>query len=237
MVKTHAHALRVLSRTRDFLARTQVTTLVGDLEGQRKELDEVIAQLSSQGDLSGTLTRASRAGTLTAHQLARRLRVVFIRPVVRAGRRMTGPEQEALRQLVMPKARGFEQLVSAGNQFAELVDRHKAQFVSAGLSSDAATKLRAAAAELLAAVSTRSAVVGQRVASVQGARATATAGRRLLRLIDALVRPALESDPAMAAEWQSLVRLGNRSGGGEAGEPVAQVTAAAGPLAEGLKAA
>lgn len=236
MRKNHAHTLRVLTRTRDFLARTQVTSLVGDLEVQRKELDALITQLASFGDQTRMLMQASRSGTLAARQLARRLRRVFIRPVVRAGRRMTGAELEALRVLTMPRTGNFEQLASTGNAFADLVDRHQAQFVSAGLSSDAAAKLRAASTELLAAVHTRSADQGQRVAKSQGALATATAGHRLLRLIDALVDPSLESDPAMSAEWRSLVRLGSRTSGGEVAEQESVTPAPSGP-AEELRAA
>lgn len=50
---------------------------------------------------------------------------------------------------------------------------------------------------MLAVVNARSADVGLRVASVQGARVESAAGRRLVRLIGSLVRPSLESNQAM----------------------------------------
>lgn len=232
MNRSHAQMLRVFTRIRDFLARTPITAQLGDLDGQRKQLDSIITRLTVACDDQRRLTRASRGGTLTAKRLARRVRHTFIRPVVRAAQTMTGLDAVALRALSMPKMESYEQLVSATNEYARLVEQHRDRFVAAGLAPDIAEKMRGAAAEVLAVVNARSADQGQRVASSQGAYAASGAGRRLLRLLSALVESALEEEVALLAEWRSLVRLSGR-GSAPADTTPTEVPAGSAPVVEG----
>lgn len=224
MTRSNAHTLRVLVRVRDWIARNQVTAPLGDLTGYRAQLDAMIQKLSDLGDQARTQTRAARTGTMTAKQQARRIRRAYLKPVVRAGQLMTGSDTESLRALTMPPEVTFEQLVSVAHEFAGLVEQHQAAFVAAGLAADAATQLRAAAAALTSAVSGRSESVGQRINSTEGARTAASAGRKLVRLIDAHVQPAIETNPALQAEWRALVKLTDRTGGGVAEDTPTVVT-------------
>lgn len=178
------------------------------------DLDGAIARLSDHGITQESLTRSLRTQTLTIAERARTIRRDLLRPAALASRTVypnVGNAAAGLRTAMrMPKRRGdFVALSLTANAAANSIDEHAAAFALSGLPKDFPARLRGAAAELLALIATRSTDEQRRIASTQGVNAETNRGAALVRLLDALVEPALRHDAVRIAEWRKATRIPN----------------------------
>ncbi len=208
MRKGHAYTLRQLRQIRDYLGRTNVDVVVGNLATQRTQLDAHIARLEHFAGERGTRDRAARMRTVAMRALARRLRQTFIRPIVKAAQGLPAVTHDAARLVQMPRQVTYEQLAVAANELAALVEANQGAFATAGFAQENAARMREQAAALVAEVGRRADEVAARMASIEGAEFEVRRARQLVQVLDAMVAPALDGSPAEGAEWRSIVRFG-----------------------------
>lgn len=209
MRNTHKKALGMFRRVRELLT---TDTVDPSIAVPLEELDAVIARLSDHGIAQETLGRRTRSFTITLGEHARVLQRDLMRPAYLAARSVP-PEHvsrgAALRTaLRMPRhADDYEALVIAARAFANAVDEHAEVFAAAGLPRDVSSRMRAAADALLTIIDERAQAAQRRVAATKGVAEESRRGIALVRLLDALVEPALRAEPARLVEWQKATRV------------------------------
>lgn len=200
--------LQRFRRLRDFLARNEPAVAYGDVKGQLGALGAVIDRLTTFAVEQDSRTRASKAGTSTANKLLRELRLQYMRPIARMARALFPDDEALLRGLRLPKQRDAQALISAAEAMADTAGPVKELFIKGGFPPDFVERLRNASREVRVAIDARATTMGQRSASTAGTREEVRRGGHSLQLIDAMVRPALESNPPALAEWLTLIRRG-----------------------------
>jgi len=185
-------------------------------------LDGVILRLAEHATAQEAHWRQWRQATDQKLQLARVLRTDLFRPVALLGGVVfpAGLEDGAsLRRAVqMPLARDYQGLVTAADGLARAVSEHQELFVQAGLPADHLQRLREGARALEESIGVAERDAGRRSAATAGMRNEAKRGHRILKVVNALVRPLLRSDPARLAEWDQALRSPTRIRGVDAVE-------------------
>jgi hypothetical protein len=152
--------------------------------------------------------RAYRSSASTARMQARRLREVFLRPIVGYGKKLFKDEPSLFRMVTMPGGRGYQRLLTAANAVADVAAERKDAFVAAGFSEDFADQVRNATMVLRETIDARGTHLGHRSGATLGMSQELAKGRELVRLLDTLVRPWLaEHAPEKVAEWKTLTRF------------------------------
>jgi hypothetical protein len=141
-------------------------------------------------------------------------------------------ETPALEPLRLPRGRPTaEQLAAAAHGMAEAAAPYAEVFVAAGLAPDFRAQLHGAADALLASLDHRARRQGQRTGATAGLRATLSAGRRLVHVLDAFVQTALVDEPALLASWAAAQRVqrlpGRRSAPPTTVDAIPEATASA----------
>ncbi len=209
MHSTQKRYLGMFRRVRELLATEAASPAIA---APLAKLDGVIARLTEHGITQDTLQRRTRMLTVTLREQARVLRRDLLRPtrlVARTVYPSLGNGVTALRAAMrMPRpANDWEGLVVGAHAFANAVDEHAAAFAEAGLPGEFAARIRGAADALVKVVDTRSREEQRRIAATKGLAAESQRGAALVRLLDALVEPALRADPARWAEWRKATRV------------------------------
>lgn len=174
--------------------------------GSRRKLAEVVASLEPLRVSQASDTLAALGATRRHHALRRTLLKQHMRPIARiAGAAFLGtPELAAFR---MPRADlGAEKLAAAAFGMATAARVHASVFVDAGLAQGFADDLAAAASAMLHSVDVRAQSRSGHRGATTGLSTALREGRKLVHILDALVRNALEDDPALLAAWDSAKR-------------------------------
>lgn len=175
--------------------------------GARQRLDETIAALARHvSDQSG-----SHLASQGATQLQRTLRRVLLRdhmaPIARIAQADLPPTPEVEPLRMPPGKPTAERLAALAHGMATAAEPFAATFVSAGLPEDFIARLKAAADAMTQSLSERSQSRGRQSGATIGLKATLTAGRKIVRVLDAFVRTALQSDPALLGNWNAVRRV------------------------------
>jgi hypothetical protein len=108
----------------------------------------------------------------------------------------------------MPRGRPtVERLSAAANGMAKAAEPFAAVFIAAGLAADFIAQLTAAADALVASMSHRTQSQGSRRGATTGLQATLIAGRKIVHVLDAMVTSALQGNPALLSNWNSVKRV------------------------------
>ncbi len=201
--------LSLLRRAQVFLG--SVESPAERLATPLKDLASTIAQLEVYGARQEEHHRRMLALTTRARESARAVRADHLRSVALAARAALPrehPDAVALEQSVRLPRYGadYEQIILAARGVAAAAEPNQAVLLAAGLQPEFLTALRAAAEQLIAVIGERSQELQRRVAATKGVESSARRGLAQLRLLDALVRPALRQDPARLAEWERAIR-------------------------------
>ena len=200
------HTLDALRSVRDFLDRNELTVRLGPLTPHVATLTSAIDQLEAMVVEQQSRTNLSRAGTTRRNEIARSVLLELMRPVARMAPALF-PHDVALRQaLAMPRRRQASVVIAAAIAMADNAEPHAKAYIAAGFAPDFLELLRAGAAELKAATDTRTKDLGRRAASTTGTRDAVRHARRVVRMIDAMLSPALEKDRPRLSEWRTLYR-------------------------------
>lgn len=207
MQTVQGNMLESLVRVRTFLDANADRLANVVKTGTRTRLDETIAALTNSVENQGSSNIAARKSTRA--QYARRLALLkdhmaVVARIARASLPNT-PELAALR---MPKgAPSLARLSAAAHEMANGATAHTDVFVSAGLPSDFVANLKAAADAMLAARGERGTSTGRRAGATEALKAGLSAGRKVVRVLDAMVKSALKGQPGLTADWDNVRRV------------------------------
>ncbi len=207
MFSRHKKRLQMLRQVRSFLRGRPVDARV---EPTLLALEALIAQIEGFAESQDAHARLSRTRTVSARDLASRLRRHVMRPIVLVGgalfRAGDSDAQAARRALTMPSTTDYEALIVAAQGMSVVVREHEARFLAAGLPKETLDRLRTDPEALKQMLISRGDDRGRRAAATSGARAEAKRSAQLVQLLHALVEPTLQGDPALLAEWRSVTR-------------------------------
>ena len=178
----------------------------------RKRLDDVVAELAAHvADQSGS-DLASQGST----KKQRALRAALIRdhmaPISRIARADL-PDTPEVQPLKMPRGKpSTQKLASIARGMAKAATPFASVFLSSGLPTDFVARLDTATNALLQAVVERSRNRGRRGGATTGLKDRLSAGRKIVRVLDALVKSAAVNDPVLLADWNIVKRV-QRPGG------------------------
>ena len=177
----------------------------------RKNLDAIAAELQAQAVQQDGGKR--KAIGETAHQRELRLALRFaMRPIAEAaaGSLRETPQFAALR-LPSYRLKGMS-MVAAAHAMADAATPYTDVIVDAGLPADFLEKLRRAADALSDSHDNRRDNHTASMGATKGLKEAERRGRSILRILDALVVPALDHDEALLTAWRAARRIQQKPG-------------------------
>lgn len=199
--------VQVLRRVRDFLLANEIPVALGSLAKPVEELSGIIDRLSTHAVEQDSRDRAAKAATRGKARLLEVLRLEYLRPIALTGTTLFPNDQDMQRALQMPPFRDHERILAAAYAMLDRVAPHKELFLGRGFAPDFLERFKKAADDFKQAIDGRSADVGHRSAATVGQLEELRRGRRLVRLLNAMVAPRLVGQPDKAAAWASLARF------------------------------
>ena len=206
MNKTQLSALRRFRRVQNFLATNPNIGPAEALGEQLNVLDDVIAKLTSNGEVQDASTRFTRGETARQRVLREDLWNRHMVPLSRVARRAIGvPGMDAA--LFLPKKRADnEALLNAARGMAQAAEAQPELFVRYGMGADFVAQFRSAIGALSQALITR--VESQKNRQYAGKIVSEQVKRGIaaVDLLDAIVAPRLEGNPALLGAWRAVKR-------------------------------
>jgi len=175
--------------------------------GARKRLDGLIEALSTHAATQTGSNLAAQGATRKQYALRAILLHDHMAPIARIARvdLATSPEIEPLR---MPRGNpATERLAAAAYGMAKAAAPHADVFIAAGLSDDFVEQLIAATDALLASLDERMQNRGLRAGATKGLEIRLSEGRKIVHVLDALVKTALKRNPVLLANWNIVKRV------------------------------
>ena len=196
-----------LDRVEDFIARNTgvmnaVITSVAhqNFSASRARMVEFMKEQNEH-------TRALRHGVTTLRKLRAQLVRKHLRPVSVVARAEL-PESTDLAALTIPwRTQQLGAIVAAAHGMARAAKTHEAAFLAAGLPEAFIEKLVAATEALKEAMNTRGRAAALAARATGGLRKEGRVARKTLRILDTLVRSAVEDDDVLVDQWQSISRV------------------------------
>ena len=207
MQTVQGNMLESLIRVRTFLDDNAEKLASVVKTGTRNRLDETIAALTASLESQGSSNIAAKKSTQA--QYARRVSLLKDHmSVVARIARATLPNTPELAALRMPKGSpSLVRLAAAAHEMANGAAAHTEVFVSAGLPTDFVEGLKAAADAMVAARGDRGSNTGRRAGATEALKTGLSAGRKIVRILDALVKTALKSELGLVADWINVSRV------------------------------
>jgi hypothetical protein len=219
MQSRQGNMLQSLRAVEDFLTAHADTLDEVVNSGTRKKLVKTIAELETTvADQAGSSVVA-QGGTKRYRALRQALIRDHMAPIARMARADLPPmpEVDALR---MPRPNwSAERLAAAAHGMAEAATPYSAEFVKAGLRADFIERLTAAADAMVQALSDRAQNRGRLSGATKGLATTLASARRLVDVVDALVKSAVSDDPALLAHWKGVKRVRRVAAPADTGAP------------------
>jgi hypothetical protein len=208
MNRNQKGTLERLRNVQGFLERRHITMDGAAIAPAKQQLDELLAALAAQAVNQGGAEAQARTQTAETRRLRRQLLVRHVRRVVRAADIIKLTEaEETFPTFVMPAKRlDDERLASSAAVMADLAEPHAEQFVARGFSADFVSRMRAAATALVDSRKQRGEYISRRSGATQGVHDSDVRARRIIKLLDAFVKPEVETHAVLAAEWKAAVR-------------------------------
>ena len=180
--------------------------------GARKKLDRQVEALSAHVVAQSGSNLAAKGATQKQYALRQVLQRKHMAPIARIAAADL-PRTPELLPLRMPKSiASTESLFAAARGMADTAEQHAAVFTDAELPQDFLVTLRAAADAILVPVDARLQSRSRRQAATNGLTTAARSARKTVRVLDALVRIALENSPSLLAGWNAVRRPSSKPG-------------------------
>lgn len=215
MDKQKRSALRRFRRVHEFLTSNTVEGTSTKLQ----VLDEVLADMAGMGEEKDVSDRVTRAETARQRALRDRLWTRHMVPISRIARRVFGvPGMDV--KLKLPARRGAdnEKILNAARGMAQVAEQHAASFQQEGLPAEFVTQFRAAIDELAGALTARVQGQNRQKTSREALVTLVRRGVAAIDVLDAIVKPRLESQPDLLAAWNSVKRPIEPGGGASVAE-------------------
>lgn len=213
MEKKQRSALRRFRRVQEFLS----TNPVEGTSVKVQVLDQVVRDMTSRGEEQDASDRVARGVTARQAALRDALRSRHMAPISRIARRVFEvPEVRAKFQLPAKRADNVAILNSARGM-AQVAEQHAAVFTQEGLPAEFLAQFRGAIDELAATLVTRDQSQNRRKSSREALYRLVKRGVAAIDVLDAIVKPRLESQPDLLATWDSVKRHIEVGGGSSSG--------------------
>lgn len=206
------NVLETLRRLQGFMERNAELLVSFNASSARASLDRCVAQFTTHTVDQDAGLLHSKAETSLYRALRRTLRQAHLRPIaaIAHAHLRAVPELSAFR---LPKIRTKpEALIAAAASMAEAASPHQHIFKNAGMPDDFLVRLAQAAEAVKNVIDQRAMSRGRRVGATGGLGSEEGRGRDLIRVLDALVVPALEDRTDLLAEWKALKRIHAKPG-------------------------
>jgi hypothetical protein len=173
----------------------------------RKHLDDTEARISSHAIAQVAGRRESQGETAKQHQLRLVLRKRHMSPIAVIARQKLR-EQPEFTLLRMPpwklRGGGFS---PAAHDMIDAAEKYSDLFIEAGLLPDFVARFRAALNQFDESIDARGQGRVQRAGATEGLKAETRRARALIRVLDSLVRPMLDTNDALVREWEVATHI------------------------------
>lgn len=208
MDKLKTKVLQWARRVRDFFTGRALKSELAELSALLKELDDVIESLTANAAAQAAITKQSRVQTTEIRRLRDSLREAHLKPIIRMSRTMKLEINGTEITFVLPPSDvDNERLAAAGDAMVTALGVLGPQFVARGFAPNFVEQLSNATKALRDAIDERSAQVGRRTGTTAAIERDGVRATQLVRVIDTLVRPVIQSDPELLATWDNIVAL------------------------------
>ncbi|MEP6621839.1 MAG: hypothetical protein ABJE47_21115 [bacterium] len=175
--------------------------------GVRKRLDDIVAELNGHSSDQTGNDLASQGATLVKDNLRVQVLRDHMAPIARIAR-IDLPDTPEIVPLRMPRGSPtVAKLAAAADGMAKAAEKHADVFIAAGLPIDFIAQLNGAVEQMLDTVSARSQSRGKRRSATTGIKETLGAGRKVVHVIDALVRTTLKDNTVLLSAWNGVKRV------------------------------
>lgn len=213
----YSQFLAALRQAQNFLDTNTAVLGIINASGARRELDAAATQLEALGETQGSQLRQGRGERTNELRLARSLRRQHIRPIVRIARAKV-PQVAQLSAMSLPPLKtNSTALATQAGEIADAVQPNAQVFVDAGLPADFIARMRTAAAQLVQSIGGKGSHRSQRIGATTALDKEVQQARRVVAVLDALVRAQLDEQEPLVSEWRAASRA--ISGGGSATNP------------------
>jgi hypothetical protein len=206
--------LHVMRQAHVFLTGQRVALAMGEMDAQAATLGAIVERLEEHARNQDAMTRRAREATEKKLTLARSLIREYLEPLALMAALVfdgQSTQRHAFRVQYRPDD---ELLLQTAAGMADRCKEHRARFVAHGLAENFVERLEALAAEVRAVTLERSDCLGRRSAASAGLLTEVARGRLQLKVIDRMITPRLERQPALLAEWRTITRVVRRGVGG-----------------------
>ena len=208
MKRSQTLVLQWARRVRDFLVGHDLKSDVAELTPLRQELDEALGQLTADAAAQEAVTKQSRVQTTEIRRLRKTLRDTHLKPIVRMSRTMQLEINGTTITFVLPGYKAVsEQMAAKSDAMVTALQVLGPQFVARGFAPNFVEQLSIATKALRDAVDQRAAQISRRVGTTAAMLEHETRLIQLVRVIDTLVRPVIQTDQELLATWESVVAL------------------------------
>jgi hypothetical protein len=213
----YSQFLAALRQTQNLLDTNTAVLGTINASGARRDLDAAVTQLEALGETQGSHRTQARGERTNELRLARALRRQHIRPIVRIARAKV-PEVAQLSAMNLPPLKtNSTALATQAGAIADAVQSHVQVFVDAGLPADFIPRMRAAAGQLVKSIGGKGDHRTQRIGATTALDKEVQQARRVVAVLDGLVRAQLDEQEPLVSQWRSASRA--ISGGGSSANP------------------
>src|SRR5450759_1255183 len=189
--------------------------------GTKQELDEAIVELEMHVSNQGNTFIAAKGSTQKQVSLRTILLRTHMAPINRVARLKLGDTPE-LAPFLMPQGKPTtERLAGLANGMADAAIPFTATFIAAGLPADFVPQLKSVVVQMVQSLSDRSLTHGKRKGATTSLKSVLTRGRKIVSVLDAFVRNALEDESTLLANWNLVKRVPNARVRTRAAQPAA----------------
>ena len=210
MTKRQRSALRRFRRVQEFLKTNQVEGTTVKLQ----VLDQVVREMSAEGEEKDASARLTKGETARQGALREALWNRHMAPISRIARRTFGVPGMDVKFALPPKRADNEAILDSARGMAQAAGQHAEVFVKQeGLPPDFLEQFKAAIEALDAARTTRVESQRRGKTSRKTLDELAKRGIAAVDVLDAIVKPRLESKPELLGAWNALKRPIDVGGG------------------------
>jgi hypothetical protein len=177
----------------------------------RRNLDDVVAQLTTMAATQNTAKMASKGATARQKSLRVSLRTNHMKPIAEVAKQQLRDVPEFSSLTIPRKPLGSTQLVAAATAMANAAQAHESVFTGVGLPDDFIAQLHTAADAVTASIASRQEEIVETTGATAGLKAQERRARSLFKLINSLVVPKLGSNAVLLAKWKSTKAISSKS--------------------------
>jgi hypothetical protein len=197
----------MLRRVQGFLDR--LAAILGALipASLRARLDDTTTQLSTFQVEQAATTGTARGETANLALLRKDFYVRFMRPIARNAKSSLKDVGEYPTLVVGSSKLRKGDFLSAAQAMADSATKYEKTLLGHGMATDFLTQMRAAIAQLTTTNDDRDRNVARREAATQGIKSTSAVAHEIVVNLDAIVLPALKTNPSALADWKASKRV------------------------------